>query len=96
MLALQASGAELTTVEGLEQGGQLHPVQQAFREEHGLQCGFCTPGMMLSTVALLADNPSPTNAEIRWALSGQICRCTGYQNIVKAVQHAARAMEEAS
>jgi carbon-monoxide dehydrogenase small subunit len=95
MLAVQASGTELTTVEGLAQGGALHPVQQAFHEEHGLQCGFCTPGMMLTSVALLADNPSPTDEEIRWALSGQICRCTGYQNIVKAVQHAAQAMREA-
>jgi aerobic carbon-monoxide dehydrogenase small subunit len=94
MLAVQAHGAELTTVEGLAQGGELHPVQKGFREEHGLQCGFCTPGMMLSSVALLAENPDPTDAEIRWALSGQICRCTGYQNIVKAVQHAARAMRE--
>jgi carbon-monoxide dehydrogenase small subunit len=94
MLAVQAHGAELTTVEGLAQGGELHPVQRGFREEHGLQCGFCTPGMMLSSVALLAENPDPTDAEIRWALSGQLCRCTGYQNIVKAVQHAARAMRE--
>jgi carbon-monoxide dehydrogenase small subunit len=93
MLAVQAHGAELTTVEGLAQG-ELHPVQKGFREEHGLQCGFCTPGMMLSSVAFLAENPDPTDAEIRWALSGQICRCTGYQNIVKAVQHAARAMRE--
>jgi carbon-monoxide dehydrogenase small subunit len=95
MLAVQAAGAEITTVEGLAQGGALHPVQLAFREEHGLQCGFCTPGMMLTSVALLADNPSPTDEEIRWAISGQICRCTGYQNIVKAVQHAAQAMREA-
>ncbi|HEU0337396.1 MAG TPA: (2Fe-2S)-binding protein [Gaiellaceae bacterium] len=95
MLAVQAGGAELTTVEGLAEGGALHPVQQAFHEEHGLQCGFCTPGMMLTSVALLADNPSPSDEEIRWALSGQICRCTGYQNIVKAVQHAAQAMREA-
>jgi carbon-monoxide dehydrogenase small subunit len=95
MLAVQAAGSEITTVEGLQQGAELHPIQQAFREEHGLQCGFCTPGMMLTSVALLAENPSPTNEEIRWAISGQICRCTGYQNIVKAVQRAAQAMREA-
>ncbi len=95
MLAVQANGTAITTVEGLEQGGQLHPIQQAFHEEHGLQCGFCTPGMMLTSVALLNDNPSPSDEDIRWALSGQICRCTGYQNIVKAVQHAAQAMREA-
>jgi aerobic carbon-monoxide dehydrogenase small subunit len=84
------------TVEGLAQGGQLHPIQEGFREEHGLQCGFCTPGMMLVSSALLAENPSPTEEEIRWAISGNICRCTGYQNIVKAVQWAARKMEEPS
>jgi carbon-monoxide dehydrogenase small subunit len=95
MLAVQADGAELTTVEGLAEGGQLHPVQQAFHEEHGLQCGFCTPGMMLTSVALLKENASPTDEEIRWALSGQICRCTGYQNIVNAVQAAATTMREA-
>jgi carbon-monoxide dehydrogenase small subunit len=93
MFAVQANGAEITTVEGLEQGGQLHPIQQAFSEEHGLQCGFCTPGMMLTSVALLAENPSPSKEEIRWAISGQICRCTGYQNIVNAVQHAAELMK---
>jgi aerobic carbon-monoxide dehydrogenase small subunit len=95
MLAVQAQGAEITTVEGLAQGGELHPIQQAFHEEHGLQCGFCTPGMMLTSVAFLNDNPSPTDEEIRWALSGQLCRCTGYQNIVKAVQSAAKVMREA-
>jgi aerobic carbon-monoxide dehydrogenase small subunit len=95
MLAVQADGAELTTVEGLAEGGQLHPVQQAFHEEHGLQCGFCTPGMMLTSVALLKENAGPTDEEIRWALSGQICRCTGYQNIVNAVQAAAKTMREA-
>jgi carbon-monoxide dehydrogenase small subunit len=95
MLAVQANGAEITTVEGLEQGGKLHPIQQAFHEEHGLQCGFCTPGMMLTSVALLKENPNPSDEEIRWAISGQICRCTGYQNIVKAVHHAAEAMREA-
>ena len=94
MLAVQANGAEITTVEGLAQGGELHPIQQAFHEEHGLQCGFCTPGMMLTSVAFLRENPSPTDQQIRWALSGQICRCTGYQNIVKAVQSAATTMRE--
>jgi carbon-monoxide dehydrogenase small subunit len=96
MFAVQASGAEITTVEGLEQGGQLHPIQQAFSQEHGLQCGFCTPGMMLTSIALLAENPSPTKEDVRWAISGQICRCTGYQNIVNAVQHAAELMKEGS
>ena len=91
VLAVQADGREITTVEGLQQGAELHPIQVAFREEHGLQCGFCTPGMMLTSVALLKENPDPTDEEIRWALSGNICRCTGYQNIVKAVHHAAKA-----
>jgi aerobic carbon-monoxide dehydrogenase small subunit len=90
VLAVQADGREITTVEGLQQGAELHPIQVAFREEHGLQCGFCTPGMMLTSVALLQENPDPTDEEIRWALSGNICRCTGYQNIVKAVHHAAK------
>ena len=96
IFAVQANGAEITTVEGLEQGGQLHPIQQAFSDEHGLQCGFCTPGMMLTSIALLAENPSPSNEDVRWALSGQICRCTGYQNIVKAVQRAGELMKEGS
>ena len=91
VLAVQADGREIITVEGLQQGAELHPIQVAFREEHGLQCGFCTPGMMLTSVALLQENPDPTDEEIRWALSGNICRCTGYQNIVKAVHHAAAA-----
>jgi carbon-monoxide dehydrogenase small subunit len=94
MLAVQAAGTEITTVEGLAKGAELHPVQQAFHEEHGLQCGFCTPGMMLTSVALLAQNPAPSERDIRWAISGQICRCTGYQNIVKAVQSAAARMKE--
>jgi carbon-monoxide dehydrogenase small subunit len=89
MFAVQAEGRELTTVEGLAAGAELHPIQVGFREEHGLQCGFCTPGMMLTASALLAENPDPSEQEIRWALSGNACRCTGYQNIVKAVQHAA-------
>jgi carbon-monoxide dehydrogenase small subunit len=95
MLAVQAKGTELTTVEGLERGGQLHPIQEGFHTQHGLQCGFCTPGMMLTSIALLADNPDPSEEEIRWAISGQICRCTGYQNIVKAVQYAAAKLREA-
>ena len=95
MLGVQADGASITTVEGLGAGG-LHPVQAAFKEEHGLQCGFCTPGMMLSSFALLADNPDPTEEEIRWALSGNICRCTGYMNIVKAVRNAAVQMKQAA
>src|SRR4029450_11136928 len=94
--AVQVNGKAVQTVEGLTQGGQLHPIQEGFREEHGLQCGFCTPGMMLVTSALLEENPSPTEEEIRWAISGNICRCTGYQNIVKAVQWAANKMEEPS
>jgi aerobic carbon-monoxide dehydrogenase small subunit len=94
LFAVQADGAEVTTVEGLETTAGMHPVQEAFHEEHGLQCGFCTPGMMLTTVALLEDNPSPSDEEIRWALSGNVCRCTGYQNIVKAVRHAAAAGQE--
>jgi carbon-monoxide dehydrogenase small subunit len=94
MFAVQANGSEITTVEGLAQGGQLHAIQEAFSEQHGLQCGFCTPGMMLTSVALLAESPSPTEEEIRWAISGQICRCTGYQNIVKAVQAAAAKLAE--
>jgi carbon-monoxide dehydrogenase small subunit len=94
--AVQVDGRAVKTVEGLAQGGELHPIQQGFREEHGLQCGFCTPGMMLVSAALLEENPDPSEAEIRWALSGNICRCTGYQNIVKAVQWAATKMKEAS
>jgi carbon-monoxide dehydrogenase small subunit len=89
MFAVQADGHEVTTVEGLAGPEGLHPIQESFREEHGLQCGFCTPGMMLTASALLERSPSPSEEEIRWALSGNVCRCTGYQNIVKAVQHAA-------
>jgi len=91
-LAVQADGREIRTVEGLEQGGALHPIQEAFMQEHGLQCGFCTPGMMMTSIALLESNPQPSEEEIRWAISGNLCRCTGYMNIVKAVQHAAEAM----
>jgi carbon-monoxide dehydrogenase small subunit len=92
MFAVQADGRSITTVEGMAADGQLHPVQAAFKDEHGLQCGFCTPGMMLVASALLAENPAPSEEEIRWAISGNLCRCTGYQNIVKAVQTAARNM----
>ena len=94
LFAVQADGRKLTTVEGLMQDGTHHPIQDGFHEEHGLQCGFCTPGMMLTASALLAENPDPSEEEIRWAISGNICRCTGYQNIVKAVQHAAAALKE--
>ena len=93
-LAVQADEREVTTVEGLLRDGDLHPIQEGFKEEHGLQCGFCTPGMMLTASALLAENPSPSEEEIRWALSGNVCRCTGYQNIVKAVQWTAARLEE--
>ena len=86
MLAAQANGAQITTIEGLAEGGAMHPMQEAFRECHGLQCGFCTPGMVMSSVQLLQDNPTATEAEIREALDGNICRCTGYQNIVKSIQ----------
>jgi carbon-monoxide dehydrogenase small subunit len=89
MFAVQADGSELLTVEGLIQGGQWHPLQDGFKQEHGLQCGFCTPGMLMSSYALLQRDPEPTEEEIRWGISGNLCRCTGYQNIVKAVQFAA-------
>jgi aerobic carbon-monoxide dehydrogenase small subunit len=90
MLAVQADGHEVTTVEGLASGSELHPIQTAFHTEHGLQCGFCTPGMMLVGAALLESNPDPSEEEIRWAISGNICRCTGYMNIVKAIRQAAQ------
>ena len=89
LFAVQADGAEIITVEALERDGQLHPIQQAFSDDHGLQCGYCTPGMMLSSLALLAENPAPSAKDIRKALAGNVCRCTGYQNIIKAVQTAA-------
>ena len=92
MLALQAEGTEVTTIEGLAQNGELHPMQAAFRENHGLQCGFCTPGMVMSAIDLLNKNPNPEESEIREWLEGNICRCTGYHNIVKAVQQGAKAM----
>jgi aerobic carbon-monoxide dehydrogenase small subunit len=93
VLAVQADGRSITTVEGLAQAGALSPIQDGFHQEHGLQCGFCTPGMMLVGTALLERNPNPTEEQIRWAISGNICRCTGYMNIVKAIQHAARVRE---
>jgi carbon-monoxide dehydrogenase small subunit len=95
MLAVQAAGAKVTTIEGLAQGEQLHPVQEAFRNCHGLQCGYCTPGMIMTTVDLLRRNPNPTEHEIREGLEGNICRCTGYQNIVRAVAEAAVVLREA-
>jgi aerobic carbon-monoxide dehydrogenase small subunit len=89
MFAVQADGSDVTTIEGLASNGTLHPLQDAFWEEHGLQCGYCTPGMIMAAVGLLKDNPSPSEREIREGLSGNFCRCTGYQHIVNAVQHAA-------
>lgn len=94
MFAVQADGAEVMTVEGLITDGALHPLQEGFKEEHGLQCGFCTPGMLMSTYALLKKNPNPNEEEIRWGISGNLCRCTGYQNIVKAVQFASKKMAQ--
>ena len=93
MFAVQAHGASIGTVEGLKQNGSLHPIQEAFKEHHGLQCGFCTPGMMLVGSALIAENPHPTDEEVRWAISGNLCRCTGYMNIVAAIQAAGAAGE---
>ena len=92
VLAVQADGSELRTVEGLEQGGKLHPVQEGVTEKHGLQCGYCTPGMLMTSCALLERNQKPSEQEIREAISGNLCRCTGYVNIVKAVQYAAERM----
>ena len=94
LFAAQADGLEVLTVEGLAQDGALHPLQQAFSEHHGLQCGFCTPGMLMSALALLADNPQPEVKDIRRALAGNLCRCTGYQNIIQSVQAAARRLRE--
>ncbi len=96
IFAVQANGRAVNTVEGLEQDGALHPIQEAFTEEHGLQCGFCTPGMMMTGVAFLQDNPDPSNDEIRTAISGNLCRCTGYVNIVKAYQSAAEKLRARS
>ena len=92
MFAVQAEDAEVTTIEGMGGGANLHPLQQAFWDQHGLQCGYCTPGMILTSHALLQDNPNPSEDEIRFALSGNLCRCTGYNNIVKAVQQAAETL----
>jgi len=94
-LAVQANGAEVITIEGLAANGVLHPVQEAFMEEHGLQCGFCTPGMIMRVYRFLQENPDPTDEEIRWELSGNLCRCTGYQNIIKAVKSAAQKLQTA-
>jgi carbon-monoxide dehydrogenase small subunit len=94
MFAVQADEAELLTVEGLLSNGSLHPLQEGFKQEHGLQCGFCTPGMLMSSYALLKENAQPTETDIRWGISGNLCRCTGYQNIVKAVQYAAGKMAQ--
>jgi carbon-monoxide dehydrogenase small subunit len=94
MFAAQARGREIMTVEGLEQDGKLHPLQEGFVAEHGLQCGYCTPGMLMTSYAFLKKHPSPTEDDIRWAISGNLCRCTGYVNIVKAVQHAAAKLRE--
>jgi carbon-monoxide dehydrogenase small subunit len=94
MLAAQADGAELLTIEGMERDGRLHPLQDGFWQEHGLQCGFCTPGMILAAKALLDETPDPSEAQIRRGISGNLCRCTGYVNIVKAIQHAAARLRE--
>ena len=96
LLSVQCEGAEVLTVEGLERGGALHALQQAFHEEHALQCGYCTPGMLMRAYRLLQENPSPSEQEIRYGLAGNLCRCTGYQNIVKAVQSAARKLAAAA
>ncbi len=95
VLTVQCEGAEITTIEGLEQGGTLHALQQAFHEEHGLQCGYCTPGMITRAYRLLKENPNPGEQEIRTGIAGNLCRCTGYQNIVKAVQSAAKKLAAA-
>ncbi len=94
VFAVQADGGELMTVEGLAQGGELHPLQAAFAEDHGLQCGFCTLGMLIRAQRLLHENPDPSEEEIRWGIAGNLCRCTGYQNIVKAIRNAAQAMRQ--
>ncbi len=96
ILAASAHGAEITTIEGLAENGELHPIQESFKEQHGLQCGFCTPGMIMTAVQLLEDNAQPSEAEIRKGLEGNYCRCTGYHNIVKAIYHASRKQKEVS
>jgi len=95
VFAVQANGAQLETIEGVAQNGQLHPLQEGFWEKHGLQCGYCTPGMIMSAKYLLSKNPNPTEEEIRWGISGNLCRCTGYNKIVEAVQYAAEKMNAA-
>ncbi|MEC9172328.1 MAG: (2Fe-2S)-binding protein [SAR324 cluster bacterium] len=94
LYTVQASGKSVKTIEGMEEGGALHPLQEGFHEEHGLQCGFCTPGMIMRAVELLEKNPNPSEEEIRWGISGNLCRCTGYVNIVKAIQYAAEKMQK--
>ncbi len=94
LLAVQADGCEILTVEGLEKDGELHPLQQAFSQNHGLQCGYCTPGMLMSSLVLLAENTNPSRKDIRKRLGGNVCRCTGYQNIIKSVEDAAKTLEE--
>ena len=94
LFTIQANGKSLTTIEGLEKEGKLHPLQEGFDEEHGLQCGFCPPGMIMRAVEILEKNPNPTEEEIRWGISGNLCRCTGYVNIVKSVQYAANKMQK--
>ncbi len=94
LYTVQANGKSVKTIEGMEEGGALHPLQEGFHEEHGLQCGFCTPGMIMRAVELLEKNPNPSEEEIRWGISGNLCRCTGYVNIVKAIQYAAEKMQK--
>jgi carbon-monoxide dehydrogenase small subunit len=96
LFAVQANGKKVLTVEGLAQDGKLHPIQEAFHEKHGLQCGFCTPGMMLTAVAFLGKNPNPNEEQVRWAISGNLCRCTGYNNIVDAIRDAGERMRAAA
>jgi carbon-monoxide dehydrogenase small subunit len=96
VLAVQADGCEVTTIEGLAPDGELHPMQRAFHENHALQCGFCTPGMIMQAIDLLSDNPDPSDAEVREGIEGNLCRCTGYQNIVRAIQAAARSSQGTS
>ena len=95
MFAVQANGADIETIEGVANGAELHPLQEGFWEKHGLQCGYCTPGMIISAKHLLAKNPNPTEEEIRWGISGNLCRCTGYNKIVEAIQYAAEKMQAA-
>ena len=94
LYTVQANGKSVKTIEGIEEGGSLHPLQEGFHEEHGLQCGFCTPGMIMRAAELLEKNPNPSEEEIRWGISGNLCRCTGYVNIVKAIQYAAEKMQK--